>query len=466
MDVFFGPGSHNRDKYKLPTLIVQNFFAERAPTQPSREFVLLSTPGLKAHSTMGTTGETGTGIFRQDGLFSGDMFPVVGNRLYRVDKAGTSTIVGSVGPAVGLARYASIRGYLAVLSGSSGTPYLYNGTTLSAFTDADIGSNVKDIASIDQRFLFITQDDQFAWSEPLDPDNVDSLAFATAERSPDDLKAILINHDEVWLMGGDTIEPYQSVGGRDVFVPIPGVSIERGLATRDAATVEDNTVFWVGDDRVVYRADGYSPQAISTPYEEEVLRGIEDVDLPNLVMWSYSQDGHKFVIIRIPNGPSLVYDVTTQQWHTRESRGRANYRPVGCVEWDGRAFIIDGGNNATYEIDPETYTDGGEEIERVAQAYVPLRRNVPCFNFTVDATKGVGDATTEDPQIMLRYSDDQGRKWSSYRFRSLGKVGEYDVKIRWRALGRMQPPGRLFEIKISDPVRVAVYGARLNDTNS
>jgi hypothetical protein len=442
-------------------------FPERAPSEPSRELVHLSAPGIKSHATMGTTGEAGSGMFRQDGLFSGNLFPIIGSNLYSVTKAGVSTQIGDVGNEEGLSRFASIRANLVVLKGSTGIPRIWDGATLQQITDPDIGTAVKDIASIDGRLLLATGDDTFYWSEVLDPDNIDSLSFATAERSPDDIRAILISHQEVWLMGGETIEVFGSTGDSDApFVPIEGATIERGCATRDAAIVEDNTIFWVGEDRVVYRAEGYRPLAISTPFEEETLRSIDDLDLSLLKMWSYTQDGHKFIVIRTPNNGALVYDVATGGWHTRETRGRSTYRPIDAANWDGRIFALDGKANATVELDAETDDDLGEEIERVLQAYTPVRRNVSAFSFSLDATKGVGTSSVEDPSVMLRFSDDQGRTWGPWKFRSLGKVGEYMSSIQWRALGRMKAPGRIWEIKVSDPVRVAIYGARLNDVGS
>jgi hypothetical protein len=107
--------------------------------------------------------------------------------------------------------------------------------------------------------------------------------------------------------------------------------------------------------------------------------------------------------------------------------------------------------------------DGTQNIISTATSYVPIRRRQHCHSFTVHATVGEGDNTTPDPQIMLRYSDDQGRTWSKERLRSLGAAGKYNTSVTWRQLGQIKPPGRIFQISVSDPVKVAIYGATMND---
>lgn len=54
------------------------------------------------------------------------------------------------------------------------------------------------------------------------------------------------------------------------------------------------------------------------------------------------------------------------------------------------------------------------------------------------------------PLVGMRYSDDLGKTWSHWRFRTLGKAGRYLDKARWNALGSIKPPGRMFQFKATD----------------
>lgn len=462
MEVQFGSSPSKRPAYSTPPQELVNWFAEEAPAQPARTFNLLPAPGLASYVTLGSSGVV-TGLFRQEGVEGGNLFAVSDKTLYEIDSAGSASSVGSLGSADGYARFAALRGFVCLLQGSSGSVYTYDGSTLAVISDVDLGSSVVDIATINGRLLGITGDDQFAWSELLDPDNFDALSFATAERSPDQLKAILVNHQEVWLMGADSCEIYYDAGPPDVFVPLNGGYIERGLLTRDAAVQEDNSIFWVGDDRVVYRADGYRPARISDHYIEDRLSSVPASEIDDIIMWSYTQDGHKFVGLRTKTTGTYVYDIATGLWAERETRGRDAYRVTHCVERDNAVIAADGGANALYTIDPAERKDGTANIVSKATAYTPARRRQHAFSFTVHATKGRGDNDTPYPQIMLRYSDDQGQTWSKERTRSLGAVGAYSAPVLWRQLGQMKPPGRIWEISVSDPVKVAIYGATLND---
>jgi hypothetical protein len=67
--------------------------------------------------------------------------------------------------------------------------------------------------------------------------------------------------------------------------------------------------------------------------------------------------------------------------------------------------------------------------------------------------QGVGLITGQgsDPQVMLQFSDDGGRTWSSERWRSLGRIGEYRTRTRWLRNGSARD--RIYRYAMSDPVR-------------
>jgi hypothetical protein len=57
----------------------------------------------------------------------------------------------------------------------------------------------------------------------------------------------------------------------------------------------------------------------------------------------------------------------------------------------------------------------------------------------------------ENPQIMLRYSDDGGHLWSDEMWRSMGRTGTYRTRCVWRRLGQFR--NRQMKLRITDPVR-------------
>jgi hypothetical protein len=77
----------------------------------------------------------------------------------------------------------------------------------------------------------------------------------------------------------------------------------------------------------------------------------------------------------------------------------------------------------------------------------------------IDIESGIGLITGQgnDPQIMLRYSDDGGFNWSNQRWGNMGRIGEYKQRVRFHNLGMFYQ--RMFEITISDAIKPVIIDA-------
>jgi hypothetical protein len=108
------------------------------------------------------------------------------------------------------------------------------------------------------------------------------------------------------------------------------------------------------------------------------------------------------------------------------------------------------------------FTDAGAPIARIRAC---SHLNDPDYRYQifhalqVDMQTGVGLTTGQgsDPQAMLQWSDDGGYTWSNELWASIGKLGEYLSRVRWRRLGRSRD--RVFRVTVTDPVRVVMIGA-------
>src|SRR6185312_15368652 len=88
------------------------------------------------------------------------------------------------------------------------------------------------------------------------------------------------------------------------------------------------------------------------------------------------------------------------------------------------------------------------------------RRRVFHSRFELDMETGVGNTVDpgSDPQVMLDWSDDGGRNFTRPQlWHSLGKIGEYNKRLRWLRLGQARQ--RMYRLTISDPVRRTVIAA-------
>jgi hypothetical protein len=74
---------------------------------------------------------------------------------------------------------------------------------------------------------------------------------------------------------------------------------------------------------------------------------------------------------------------------------------------------------------------------------------------------GVGLSTGQgdNPQAMLKWSDDGGSTWSNEHWVTIGSIGRYANRAIWRRLGWARD--RVFEVSISDPVKAVIVSANL-----
>jgi hypothetical protein len=117
-----------------------------------------------------------------------------------------------------------------------------------------------------------------------------------------------------------------------------------------------------------------------------------------------------------------------------------------------------------WEFDINNHTDDGVDIQVIVSGALWSDGGVArCNNVSLHCVRGVATSTTPLPDVEMRFSDDGGRTWSSWRLGLLGFIGSYSYKATWRSLGLMRQPGRLFEFKIADPVNVTIEGASINE---
>lgn len=424
-----------------------NCFSEMADGDEATEFAVMAIPGLRVFATVGT------GPLRGAHMMGGLVYIVSGGSLWSMTKAGLVSLIGPV-PGSGPVRMADNGDELAICS--SGTGYVLSGGSITT----PVGMSVSDVAYIDSYIVWtIADSDQVIPSGINDALSYDILDVFTAEGSPDGLKGLISDHRELQLFGDSTIEIFYNAGGEDqIFERQGNAFIERGCFDRDSIVKIDNSVQFLGDDRIVYRLDGYSPMRISThAIEYSVAR------CSYARGFTYTQEGHKFYCLNTDVG-SFVYDLATGAWHERKSHDMACYRVGAAISAWGMTFLLDGFSSHIYVPDLDLFTENGEPIsvEIELPTLEASRQLVAMYAFEVFCETGVGlnDGQGADPQIMLRYSDDGGRTWSNELWRSLGVIGAYRTRAIWRRLGRFRT--RQIKLAITDPVRRFVMGYYLD----
>lgn len=420
-----------------------NCFAERADGDKRDDFAIMAAPGLS------TWADLGADAIRGSRAMAGALYAVAGSILYSINESATATALGSVG-GTGLVRMADNGTQLCIVGGTTG--YILSGGTVTTLANWGITWPVSDVGFIDSYIIWTRADTgQFFISGLGDATSYDPADIATAEGSPDDIVGMMIDHREVQFFGSSTVEIFYNSGAAAFpFERQGNAFIERGCFDRDSIVKIDNSVNFMGDDRIVYRLQGYQPVRISTHAIEYQLR-----DVTYARGFAYDQEGHKFYCLDTDNG-TFVFDQATGLWHERQSWDLTGWRINGAARCYNRMLLTSGQDGKIYEPSLDLNDEDGATI--AVDVYLPTiegkRQRLIMHSFEVLCETGVGNSDVADPQIMLRYSDDGGRNWSNEMQRSMGAVGDYRRRAIWRKLGQFRQ--RQMHLRVTDPARAFV----------
>jgi len=449
-----------------------NLYPEIVPEGGKEPAYLQRCPGLQFLASVGTGPIRGLWAFSpQDGT----SFVVSGTQLYKINNSYAATLIGTV---AGTGPVSMADNGTQLFIAANGPSYIYNNTTnaFGQITDPDFPGAVT-VCYLDGYFVFNEPNSQKMWiTALLDGTSIDPLEFASTEGSPDGLVAVVSNFREVWAFGTNSIEVWYDSGATDFPLQrIQGAFNELGCAAAYSIAKMDNGLFWLGRDRrgqgIVYRANGYTGQRISTHAVEWHIQQYGNIS--DAIAYTYQQDGHSFYVLIFPSANTTwVYDVATQAWHERAgfSNGSFTRHRSNCqMAFNNKIVVGDYENGNIYAFDMETYADNGQ-IQKWLRTWRALPtgqnnlRRTAHHSLQIDLETGVGLNLGQgsDPEVMLRWSDDGGHTWSNYHTSPVGKIGQYYHRTFFRRLGMtLKLRDRVYELSMTDPVKTAIMGAEL-----
>ena len=339
-----------------------NLFPEIVPEAGKEPAFLQRCPGLKLLSTVGTGPIRGLWAFSpQDGVG----FVVSGTQLYKINN---SYVAISIGTVSGSGPVSMADNGTQLFIAANGPSYIYNNITnaFGPITDPDFPGAVT-VCYLDGYFVFNEPNSQKLWvTSFLDGTAIDPLEFQQTAASPDGLIAVAANFREVWAFGTNSIEVWYDSGATDFPLErIQGAFNELGCAAPFSVAKMDNGLFWLGRDRrgqgIVYRANGYTGQRISTHAVEWQIQ--QYADLSDAIAYTYQQDGHSFYVLVFPSANTTwVYDASTQAWHERAGFVNGNFtrhRGNCQMAFNNKIVIGDFQNGNIYAFDLDDYSDNG-----------------------------------------------------------------------------------------------------------
>jgi hypothetical protein len=354
---------------------------------------------------------------------------------------------------------------------TSRTLYGLNWSVLPSTDGAFTSATSVDI--VDNYFVYNRPDtQQFGASAALSPISP-ALSFGSKDGAPDDLVSLIVDHREVYLLGEVSSEVWIDAGTIPFpFQRIPGTSTQHGIAAPFSVARLGNSFAYLsrntrGQAQIV-QMNGYVPTRIST---HAVENSLTNQVVNNAVAWAYQLEGHEVYVISFPTiNLTWAYDVSSGMWHKwlytnnlgQYERARGNC----CVEFQGLVMVGDYANGKIYKLDKLNYTDDGQHVRRLRRAphLVADFQREYFDELQIQFQPGVGLSTGqgENPQAMLRWSDNGGSTWSNEHWTTIGLIGKYANRAIWRRLGTARD--RVFEVSISDPVKAVIISANLKSS--
>jgi hypothetical protein len=459
-----------------------NFYPEIDPTkQPGQRGIvaLYPTPGLVTEIQLPAAAEV-----RAMRALSGLEYAVAvsGNKVYLIEKDLTYTEVGILGTSSGPVQITDNQ-----MTEDGLTAYIVDGLSryylevkdktfinLPATDGAWVGASVCD--TVDNYIAYNEVGTQ-NWSVTDLGSPLSTQAwFGTKDGSPDNLVSLIVDHRQVYLLGEVTTEVWIDVGTAIPglltfpFQRVSGTSSQNGCGAPFSVARFAETFMFLARDTLgtatIGEMKGYEFRRLSTHAVETSLVGY---DVSDARAWTFQLEGHEFYVISFPQiDLTWAYDLTTQQWFKwlwwdAPNATYKRHRAQCGMAFANKNLVGDYENGKIYSLDLDTFTDAGNPIRRLRRAphmTTDLQRQY-FEEFQIQFQPGVGLSIGQgnDPQAMLRWSNDGGSTWSNEHWVTIGKIGKYLNRAIWRRLGWSRD--RIFEVAISDPIKAVVISANL-----
>jgi len=461
-----------------------NFFAEIDTSKQAGDrgiVALYPTPGLVEEVQLFPTEVRGLHTMSGSAI----LIAVAGNRVYQVNTSFVATQIGTLTTSSG---QVSISDNIDL--GAGLTAYIVDGpnrytwvvatntfTTLPSTDGPWQGATVVDV--IDNYNIYNEPNTQNWACTDLGSSLSTQALYGTADGSSDLLVTLIVNQRQVYLIGEVTTEVWTDVGNVIAgitsfpFQRVPGTSSQSGIVAKYSLARLGETFACVAKDNrgaaTIEKMEGYTWIRISTHAVEQSL--LNEV-VSDAIAYTYQIEGHEMYVVTFPSvgeyGLTWVYDLSTKSWHKWLSwdsdlavykRHRSN-----CAAFFANKNIVgDFENGKLYSLDNAVYTDDGATIRRLRRA-IHLTQDLQrqyFDSFQIQFQPGVGLNTGQgnNPQAMLRWSNDGGSTWSNEHWVSIGKIGNYVNRALWRRLGWARD--RIFEVVVSDPVKTVIVSAEL-----
>lgn len=332
-------------------------------------------------------------------------------------------------------------------------------SNFATIADGDAPTTVSHVAFIDGYLIALTGKGMFQYSDLNNPTSWAALSFATAMRNPDNIVALRVVKGRIYFFGESSLEVWEN-DGSSPFAPVLGAGGDYGCIAPLSVVEDDDSLYWLDNNRRIVRHKGGAIEPIGTPFDKEIEQFSSVSDCLGMRV---KIGGRVFIKFQFPTEErTLVYTVPQDSWSewsyydttVGEYRHFLGTSYCYCPLW-GIHLVGSRTESKIYELSAEVKVDGTMPI-RLQRTTGHLDHGTTqkkrSKELRVRMKRGEGLLSGEIPKLIVRWRDDN-KRWSNERHISLGKVGETETVVRIDSRGIYRT--RQYEFVATDAVSIA-----------
>lgn len=461
-----GPSAEHRDR-SLSSQFTQNFYPELLPGGKS-EFTIQSFPG---QSLFGSESGDDRGSWEMQNV----AYRVAGETLFEVSSSGGHTDRGTI-PGLSRCTFADDGRNLIICTNGRIFQLTQATNVLIEVSDTNIVGSTA-VTFLNNKFIYTNVDIDagidFVVSDVGDGTSASGLNAGAVEDDPGKLVLAYAFEDLVYMFTERTTPLYWNNGeSQPPLDPVTGRVIEKvGLDALHSVANTDDFVYWLGDDKSVYRAISGNAQAISSIPVAHAIEGYFKTS--DAVGYTFRMEGQNFYVLSFPTEGKtwcLSESLGIDGWFNLSAdTNRGRYNATSHMFVYNKHLLADVTSGDLYQLDVNEFTNNTQPIQRIRTLSSihgglikqPGKR-LEMSRFELIMKKGVGLITGqgEDPQIIIEYSVDGGQSFAQGDHVRVGRLGETNLKVEWFKM--LSFYDLIIRITTSDPVYYSLQSAAID----
>lgn len=456
-----GPSYQSRSK-PLSSQQTKNWY-QQLTNSGKEQFVLLPFPGLKFSSTKKGADR---GFYRMAEV----LYQVKGTVLYEIAYNGTHTARGTIQGTKRCVMAGDGVNLFIVVPNQKVWQYSTDTNSVTQVTDINI-TGAQSVDFINNQFLYTFPE----WTVVSNVGNgaeASGLNIIAEETLPDKMVRDFVFEEVIYRCGVRSIVGWYNSGvGSPPIEKLQGRIFNIGLAALHSIAKTDEAFYWLGDDNVVYRAQGGAKERISTDAISNTISGFSDTS--DAIGYTYTMQGQNFYTLTFPAANktfTINESLGKDGWFELSSGTNGDrWQASSVINAYGENFAADEINGNIYKLNLDSYTNNGEPIQR-ARVTTSIngdllgakgkRTQMSRLELIMETGVGLINGQGDNPRIMIEASYDGGRSWSHGTWARTGRMGEFVIKVEWFSLKTFLD--MIVRVSTTDPVNYSIYSGTID----